>query len=173
MVPNRIFDAETFRTPLERLLERSWEPQEPKKSWERLFAGFGPKRGPKWEPEWHPKTLQDACMRPRCSKKAPSGLWGPILTPSGSPQDLKDNSVAHLMSMLRGSPGGLPGALCKTSKSIPRYSKTHLFCQEHSEIFHDKPPKTSLLERKPRSLQERKPRRARAGLRGVGGGASP
>ena len=42
-----------------------------------------------------------------------------------------------------------------------------------SKIFQDKPPKASLLERKPRSLQERIPRRARAGLRGVGGGATP
>ena len=48
-----------------------------------------------------------------------------------------------------------------------------LLCQEFSKIFQDKPPKASLLERKPRSLQERIPRRARAGLKGVGGGASP
>ena len=36
---------------LEWLLERSWQPQEPNnKSWERLLAGLGPKKGPKWDP---------------------------------------------------------------------------------------------------------------------------
>ena len=75
--------------------------------------------------------------------------------------------------MLRRSPGGLAGALCKTSKSIPRYSKTRLFCQERAKIFQNKPLKASLLERKPGSLQERIPQIARAGLRGVGGGATP
>ena len=138
LVPNRIFDAETLRTPLERLLERSWKPQEPKKrSWERLFAGLGPKRVPKWGPKWHPKTLQDACMRPRCSKKAPRGLWGPILTPSGSPQELK-NSILHIkFPCFEGAPGACqehsarhPRAfqdILKHAcfvKSVPRYSKT-------------------------------------------------
>ena len=70
------------------------------------------------------------------------------------------------MSMLRRSPGGLPGALCKTSKSIPRYSKTRLFCQERAKIFQNKPLKASLLERKPGSLQERMPQIARASLKG-------
>ena len=68
--------------------------------------------------------------------------------------------------MLRRSPGGLPGALCKSSKSIPRYSKTRLFCQERAKIFQDKPLKASLLERKPGSLQECIPQIARAGLKG-------
>ena len=49
----------------------------------------------------------------------------------------------------------------------------NLLCQEFSKTFQDKPPRASLLERKPRSLQERIPRRARASLKGVGGGASP
>ena len=68
--------------------------------------------------------------------------------------------------MLRRSPGGLPGALCKTSKSIPRYSKTRLFCQERAKIFQNKPLKAPLLERKPGSLQERMPQIARASLKG-------
>ena len=43
LAPNRIFDAEAFRKPLESLLERSWKPLEPKKvsleaSWSRLGA---------------------------------------------------------------------------------------------------------------------------------------
>ena len=42
-VPNRIVHAEALRKPLESLLERSWRPREPKKSWERLLAGLGPK----------------------------------------------------------------------------------------------------------------------------------
>ena len=43
-VRNHIFDAEALRTAPERLLERSWRPQELKKrSWERLLAGVGPK----------------------------------------------------------------------------------------------------------------------------------
>ena len=46
--------------------------------------------------------------------------------------------------MLPWRPRGLPGALCKTSKSIPSYSITSLFCQEHSKIFQNKPPKASL-----------------------------
>ena len=52
LVPNRIFDAEALRKPLESLLERSWRPQEPKKrSWERLLAGLGPKREGKMGPQ--------------------------------------------------------------------------------------------------------------------------
>ena len=123
-----------------------------------------------------PRPLQEASMRPRRSKKGPRGLWGPILT---SLRPLRTSKIAILsvkFPCFEGAPsssGGLPGALDKTSKSIPRYSKTSLFCQERSKIFQDKPPRASLLERKPRSLQERIPRCARAGLRGVGGGATP
>ena len=169
MVPNRIFDAETLRTPLERLLERSWKPQEPKKrSWERLFAGLGPRRGPQREPKWHPKTFQDACMRPRCSKKAPSGLWGPILTPSGSPQELK-NSILHIKCpCFEGAPGACqehsarhPRAfqdILKQAcfvKNIPRYSKT-----SRPRLQAEKPPKAHT------STCQSRPQR-------VGGGASP
>ena len=60
----------------------------------------------------------------------------------------------------------MPGALCKTSQSTPRYSKTRLFCQERAKIFQNKPLKASLLERKPGSLQERMPQIARASLKG-------
>ena len=100
-------------------------------------------------------------------------LLGTNFNPSGTPQDLKNNSFGHQILMLPRSPECLPGALYKTSKSIPRYSTASLSCQERSKIFQDKPPRASLLERKPRSLQERTPRRAKASLRGVGGGASP
>ena len=120
-----------------------------------------------------PRPLQEASMRPIRSKKTPRGLWGPTFTPSETPRDLKNSSLGHEFSMLRRTPRGLPGARYKTSKSISRYSKLSLLCQEFSKIFQDKPPRASLLERKPRRLQERIPRRARAGLRGVGGGASP
>ena len=98
---------------------------------------------------------------------------GTNFNPSGTPQDLKNNSFGHQNLMLPRSPECMPGALYKTSKSIPRYSETSLFWQEHSKIFQDKPSRASLLERKPSSLQERIPRRARASLKGVGGGASP
>ena len=100
-------------------------------------------------------------MRPRRSKKGPRGLWGPILTPLGP---LRTSNLAVLSMKFHASkePLGVPGALCKTSKSNPRYS----FCQKHSKIFQDKPLKASLLERKPGSLQERIPQRARAGLKG-------
>ena len=37
----------------------------------KLGTALCPKRKPKWLSKWHPKTLQDACMRPRRSKKAP------------------------------------------------------------------------------------------------------
>ena len=44
--PNRIFDAEAFRKPLGGLLERSWNPPEPKKSnTETLLPG--PRRVPR------------------------------------------------------------------------------------------------------------------------------
>ena len=103
----------------------------------RFWIVLGAKRVPKWEPKWHTKTLQDACMRPRCSKKAPSGLWGPILTPSGSPQELK-NSILHIkFPCFEGAPGACqehsarhPRAfqdILKHAcfvKSVPRYSKT-------------------------------------------------
>ena len=174
LVPNRIFDAETLRTPLERLLELSRKPQEPKKrSWERLWSGLGPKRGAKMgaeiESQNAPRCFQEAKTVQEGSKKP----LGTDFKPPGSPQALKNNNFANEMSMLRRSPRGLPGARYKTSKSISRYSKTSLLCQEFSKIFQDKPPRASLLERKPRSLQKRIPRRARASLEGVGGGATP
>ena len=136
--PNRIFDAEALRTPLESLLERSWKPQEPKRrSWERLLAGLGPKRGPKRGPKWHPKTVQDACMRPRRSKKAPRGLWGAILTPPGPLGTSKTAVLRIKFPCFEGATGAcqehsarhprafqdmLRQACCV--KSIPRYSKT-------------------------------------------------
>ena len=142
----------------------------------RLFFGL---RAVQEHSKRSPRPLQEASMRPRRSKKGPRGLWGPIFTPPGplgtskttiwgmkTPRDLKNSNLEHEISMLPRSPGGLPGALYKTSKSMSRYSKTSLLCQEFSKIFQDNPPRASLLERKPRSLHQRIPRRARAGRRG-------
>ena len=53
-------------------MERSWWPQELKyTSWERLLAGLGPKRGWKREPTWDPKTVQNAFLSPKGSKRPP------------------------------------------------------------------------------------------------------
>ena len=119
-----------------------------------------------------PRPPQEASMRPRRSKKGPRGLWGPIFISPG-PLGASKTATLDMNSMLPKSPGNLPGALYKTSNISSRYSKTSLLCQEFSQIFQNKPPWASLLERKPRVLQERIPRRARARLGGVNGGASP
>ena len=119
------------------------------------------------------RPLQEASMRPRRSKKGPGGLWGAILTPPRDPQDLKNNSLGHEILMLPRSPGSLPGALCKTSKSIPRYSKTRLCGQEHCKIFQDKPFKHFSL----RAQAEKPPgphtSTCRSRPQRVGGGATP
>ena len=112
-----------------------------------------------------PRGLQAAKTAPRARQEAP----GSILEPSGEPiWTLKISKIAIFGTSFPCFEGSR-----KTSKSIPRYAKTRLFCQERAKIFQDKPLKASLLERKPRSLQERIPQRARAGLGGVGGGATP
>ena len=90
-----------------------------------------------------------------------------LTTRTLGPSPYRENhDFLYSMSRLQRSPRGLPGALYKTSKSIPRYSKTSLFCQERAKIFQDEPPRISFFDRNPRSLQERTPRRARAGLEG-------
>ena len=125
-------------------------------SYREFLAPLQPRRPLPWSPK---ATQKSACFGYSFMSSIDSGTIG-------TPRDLKNSSFAHEISMLRRSPGGLPGALYKTSKSISRYSKTSLLCQEFSKIFQDKPPRASLLERKPRSLQERIPRLARAGLEG-------
>ena len=71
LVPNRIFDAEALRKPLESLLERSWRPQEPKKrSWERLLAGLGPKRVPKLGSKIGPQTALRCLLEPKRRQEA-------------------------------------------------------------------------------------------------------
>ena len=144
-----------------------------KKKLETALCRFGSKKGAKTRakmaPQNAPRCLHEAKMLQEGSKRPLGTDFNPLWEPSGA----QKQHFAHSISMLQRSPGGLPGALCKTSKSIPRYSKTRLFCQERAKIFQDKPLKASLLERKPRSLQERIPQIARASLRGVGGGASP
>ena len=65
--PNRIFDAEALRKPLEGLLERSWRPLEPKKvsleaSW-RLSAGDLGDVGASWPKKCrnNAETMQKQC----------------------------------------------------------------------------------------------------------------
>ena len=159
---------------LKPVLVFSWSGQEP---FHTLF--FRPRRPPRAVQEASKSTsrgLQEL-RRLQAASKRPLGS---DFTSPGPLLDLKKTRFLtqkpffwHEFSVLPRSPQGLPGALQKTSKSISRYSETSLLCQEFSKIFQDKPPRASLLERKPRSLQERIPRRARASLKGVGGGASP
>ena len=137
-----------------------------KKKLGTALCRFGPKKGAKMRakmaPQNAPRCLHEAKTLQEGSKR-PLGIhFNHLWEPSGG----QKQHFAHLISMLRRSPGGLPGALCKTSKSIPRYSKTRLFCQERAKIFQDKPLKASLLERKPGSLQERMPQIAGASLKG-------
>ena len=87
-----------------------------KKKLGTALCRFGTRKGAKMGGKWHPKTLQGACMRPRCSKKAPRGLWGSILTPFGSPQELK-NSILHIKFPCF---EGAPGAWQKHSARHPR-----------------------------------------------------
>ena len=139
--------------------------------WKSSWSGQEPIKRTFFRSQSRPRALQEA------SKTAPRGVHeaktlqegskrplGTDFNLSETSQDLKNSNFERQISMLRRSSGGLPGALDKTSKSIPRYSKTSLFCQEQSKIFQEKLPRASLLERKPRSLQERIPRRARASL---------
>ena len=168
-------------------------------SWTRFWTLPGSVLGAFWPSRWAKPPLEIILERPRAdqehffpvpepSKSAPRGFQDcSKRTPRAeeAPRWVQDASGDRFYP-LRDVPGPQvddsqgpqgsnfwwPGALCKTSKSIPRYSKTSLLCQEFSRIFQDKPPRASLLERKPRSLQERIPRRARAGLKRVSGGAS-
>ena len=73
LVPNRVFDAEALRKPLESFLERSWKPQEPEKNKLGTALGrLGPKKGAEiGGPKSDPKTLQDAFRSPRGAKRLP------------------------------------------------------------------------------------------------------
>ena len=120
------------------------------------------------------QTLQVASRRrqacpqtsPRASRRlktAPRTLQeAPILTSLGPLRTFK-TAVLRMKSQCF---EGALGTCQEHSARHPIYSKTSLVCQERTKIFQDKPLKASLLKRKPRSLQERIPRSARAGRRG-------
>ena len=96
LVPNRIFDAEALRTPLESLLERSWKRQEPKKrSWERLWSGLGPKRGAKMGAEIGPQNAPRCLQEARTAQEGSKKPLGANFKPPGSPQTLKNSSFAQ------------------------------------------------------------------------------
>ena len=89
---------------------------------------FGP-RAVQERSKRSPRPLQEASMRPRRSKKAPRGLWRPILTPVGplrtsktavlgAPRACQEHSKRHP----RAFQDILKQACCV--KSFPRYSKT-------------------------------------------------
>ena len=76
LVPNRIFDAEALRKPLESLLERSWRPLEPKKKQLGMALGrLGPKKGAKIGGQ--NRTLNRSKM-PLGAQEAPRGRRGAI-----------------------------------------------------------------------------------------------
>ena len=115
-----------------------------------------------------PRAVQEGSKRTPRPLQELKRLKDGSKTPPGADFNLS-GTLRDLKIMIFGGPKvAFFGSLEHSArhKSIPGYSETSLLCQEFSKIFQDKLPRASLLERNPRSLQERIPRRARACLEG-------
>ena len=79
---------------------------------------FGP-RAVQERSKRSPRTLQEASMRPRRSKKGPRGLWGSIFTPPGP----LGTSKTIMLGIKFQSFQGAPGACQEHSTRHPRASQ--------------------------------------------------